>query len=178
MSEKYNEYCMKFSNEELKNAFEKQFSEKVCSKIICITEDESKVDFESDGKIETIAFDEEENIAIMFLGYQTSIFAYDKELMFIDENSKGTYTFSDVFDNVVYEGKMRRMSHEQMLSMFVEIISCFIDATSIHITQLDVPETSGYQRYNYYEPHLFIINVENNHADRQSRTFENITINY
>lgn len=178
MSEKYNEYCMKFTNKELKNAFEKQFSEGGNSKIICIAEDESKVDFESDSKIETIAFDEEENIAIMFLGYQTSIFVYDKELMFIDENTKGTYTFSDVFGNVVYEGKMRKMSHEQMLSMFVEIVSCFIEATSVHIIQLDVPETSGYQKYNYYEPHMFIIDVENNHVNKQSQTFENITINY
>ena len=73
---------------------------------------------------------------------------------------------------------MREMSHEQMLSMFVKIISCFIEATSVHITQLDVPETSGYKTYNYYKPHMFIINVENSHADKQSQTFENITIYY
>lgn len=114
----------------------------------------------------------------MFWGFQTSIFAYDKEIMFIDENSKGTYTLSDVFGNVVYEGKMREMSHEQMLRMFVKIVSCFIGASNVQVTQLEISETSGYQNYNYYEPHQFVIDVENGHADRKSWTFENITINY
>lgn len=174
----YNEYCMKFSNEEINENFYNKFSKEIRSKIICIAEDGAKIDFESDRKIETVAFDQEENIAIMFLGFQTSIYIYDKELMFIDEKTKGTYTISDVYENVVYEGSMREMSHEQMLSMFIKIISCFIEATSVHVTQLDVPETSGYQMYNYYEPHMFIINVENGHVDKQSQTFENITIYY
>lgn len=178
MSGMYNEYCMKFRNEEIKKDFYNKFSKEIREKIIFIAEDGTKVDFESGKKIETVAFDEKENIAIMFLGYQTSIYVYDKELMFIDEDSKGTYTISDVYENVVYEGKMREMNHEQMLSMFIKVISCFIEATSVHITQLDVPETSGYQAYNYYEPHMFIIDVENSHAEKQSQTFENITINY
>lgn len=178
MSGMYNGYCMKFRNEEIKKDFYDKFSKEIQAKIICIAEDGAKINFGSGRKIETIAFDEKENIAIMFLGYQTSIYVYDKELMFIDEDSKGTYTISDVYENVVYEGKMREMSHEQMLSMFVKIISCFLDAISVHILQLDVPETSGYQMYNYYKPHMFIINVENSHADKQFQKFENITIHY
>ena len=47
-------------------------------------------------------------------------------MMFIDEGSKGTYTSSDVYNNVVYEGNLREMSHEEMLRMFSEIILCFI----------------------------------------------------
>ena len=65
----------------------------------------------------------------MFLGHQTSIFAYNQEIMFIDEASRGSYTISDVYGNVVYEGKMREMSHEQMLGMFVKLISCLFEAT-------------------------------------------------
>lgn len=99
----YNEYCMKFRNVEIKENFYNKFSKEIQSKIICIAEDGAKFDFESDRKIETVAFDEEEKIAIMFLGYQT---------------------------------------------------------------------------YNYYKPHIFIINVENGHVDKQSQTFENITIHY
>lgn len=178
MSGMYNEYCMKFGNEEIKEYFYNKFSKDIQTKIICIAEDGARIDFESGRKIETIAFDEEENIAIMFLGYQTSIYVYNEELMFIDERSKGTYTISDVYENVVYEGKMREMSHEQMLGMFVKILLCFIKATSVHVTQLDIPERSGYQAYNYYKPHMFIINVENGHANKHSQTFENITICY
>ena len=175
---KYNEYCMKFTNEEIRDAFCSKFNEEVRLKMICIAEDDSKIDFESNKKIQTVAFDEKENIAIMFWGYQTSIFAYDKELMFIDEDTKGTYTSGDVFENAVYEGKLREMSHEQMLNMFVKVISCFIEAISVNITQYDVPETSGYQEYSDCEPHMFIINVENDHTDRKFQTFENITIHY
>lgn len=181
MSGKYREYCMKFSNEELKeNMIEYLINNSWSSELIrCLSEDGDELDINTSEKIGTIVLDGGgENLFINFNDISTSIFVQDVELMFIDEDSKGIYTLSDVYNNVVYEGNLREMSHEEMLRMFSEIILCFIDATSIHITQLDVPETSGYQRYNYYEPHLFIINVENNHADRQSRTFENITINY
>lgn len=169
---------MKFSKEELRNIFCRKFDEELQSKIICITGDGSKIDFDSDSRIETIAFDENENLAIMFWEYQTSIYVCGKELMFIDDNFKGTYTSSDVFDNVVYEGCMRGMSHRQMLDMFADIILCFIGATDVQIIQRDVPKGSVYQRYNYYDPHMFIINVKNNCVNTHSQVFANITINY
>lgn len=50
----------------------------------------------------------------------------DTEIMFIDENSKGIYTSGDVYNNVVYEGNLRDMSHEEMLKMFSDIILCFM----------------------------------------------------
>ena len=126
MSEMYNGYCMKFSNEEIRKLFCNKFSEEIRSQIIYIAEDGGEADLESGKKIETIAFDKEENISIMFLGHQTSIFAYNQEIMFIDEASRGSYTISDVYGNVVYEGKMREKSHEQMLDFFSKIILCFI----------------------------------------------------
>lgn len=51
------------------------------------------------------------------------------------------------------------MSHEEMLKMFSDIILCFYDAEDISIFQLDVPE-NAYKKYNYYEPHRFIIEVK------------------
>ena len=56
----------------------------------------------------------------MFLGHQTSMFAYNQEIMFIDEASRESYTISDVYGNVVYEGKMEEMSHEEMLDFFLK----------------------------------------------------------
>lgn len=178
MSGKYNEYCMKFSNEEIVSSFYLRFNKELRAEAMCLSKDGDKINFLSDEKIETIAFDKKENIAITFWGYQTSIYAYEKEIMFIDEDSKGTYTLSDIYDNVVYEGKLREMSHEQMLDMFAEIILCFIDAKAVQVIQLDVPTEKGYKSYNYYDPHMFIIDVDNGHVDKQSKTFENITINY
>ena len=119
MREMYNGYCMKVNNEEIRKLFCNKFSEEIRSQIIYIAEDGGEADLESGKKIETIAFDKEENISIMFLGHQTSIFAYNQEIMFIDEASRESYTISDVYGNVVYEGKMREMSHEQMLDFFL-----------------------------------------------------------
>lgn len=177
MNKKYNEYCMKFSNEELKKYLNDKLFENTNIKIQCLSADGEEVDITSNAKIETIAFDEKENISIMFFGCQTSIFAYDVEIMFIDEDSKGTYTSSDVYNNVVYEGNLREMSHEEMLQMFSEIISCFVDAEEVSMTQLDAPENK-YKKYNYYKPHMFIVEVKNNHTIERTSVYENITIKY
>lgn len=157
MSENYKEYCMKFSNEELKkNMVEYLIKNSWDEKMIrFLSEDGDEIEIDSSKEIGTIVFDgNDENLFINFYGIHTSIFAYNVEMMFIDEDSKGTYTSSDVYNNVVYEGNLREMSHEEMLRMFSEIILCFIDAETVTMTQSSVPENK-YKKYNYYEPHDF-----------------------
>ena len=175
MSDKYNEDCMKFNNKELKEYLYDKFLENGSLQVKCLSVNDEETDIMSNTKIETITLDENENISIMFFGYQTSIFVYNQEIMFIDENSKGTYTSSDVYNNVVYEGTLREMSHEQMLHMFFEIIMCFIDATNVSMTQSAVPENK-YKKYKYYKPHIFTINVKNKHTSQKVSKYENITI--
>ena len=177
MNKKYTEYCMKFSNEELKKYIYDKISENIDIQIQCLSENEEQVDITSNARIETISFDEKENVSIMFFGYQTSIFVYDAEIMFIDEDTKGSYMSSEVYGNAVYEGKLREMSHEEMLQMFSEIILCFIDAAGVSLTTLDVPENK-YKKYKYYTPHMFILDVENNHLTQKVNVYENITIKY
>lgn len=143
MSEKYEEYCMKFSNQEIKkymieylinNAWDNEL-------IKTLSENGDEIEIDSSEKIGTIVFDgEEENLFIKYYGIHTSIFAYDEEIMFIDENSKETYTSSDIYNNVVYEGKLREMNHEEMLQMFSKIILCFTDAEDVSTAQLDALE--------------------------------------
>ena len=131
MRENYKEYCMKFSNEELKkNMVEYLIKNSWDEKMIrFLSEDGDEIEIDSFKEIGTIVFDgNNENLFINFYGIHTSIFAYNVEMMFIDEDSKGTYTSSDVYNNVVYEGNLREISHEEMLRMFSEIILCFIDA--------------------------------------------------
>lgn len=97
----------------------------------------------------------------------------------VNKNSllfKVDYT-SDVYNNVVYEGNLRDMSHEEMLKMFSDIILCFYDAEDISIFQLDVPE-NAYKKYNYYEPHRFIIEVKNSNEIQKESIYENITIKH
>lgn len=178
MSENYKEYCMKFSNEELKkNMIEYLIKNSWDEKMIrFLSEDGDEID--SSKAIRTIVFDgNDENLFINFYGIHTSIFAYDVEMMFIDESSKGTYTSSDVYNNVVYEGNLREMSHEEMLRMFSEIILCFIDAETVTMTQSSVSENK-YKKYNYYEPHEFLVEVKNRHTIEKSSIYENITIKH
>ncbi len=180
MSEKYKEYCMKFSNQELKkNMVEYLINNLWDNKLIrFLSEDGDEIEIDSSEEIGTIVFDgNDENLFISFYGIHTSIFAYDVEIMFIDEDSKGTYTSSDVYNNVVYEGNLREMSHEEMLQMFSEIILCFSDAEDVSMTQSDVPENK-YQKYNYYEPHMFLVKVKNNHTVEKTSIYENITIKH
>ena len=180
MSEKYKEYCMKFSNEEIRAYMvDYLISNSMNNKLIkYLSEDGDEIQFNTSEKIGTIVFDgDDENLFINFYGIHTSIFVDDTEIMFIDENSKGTYTSSDVYNNVVYEGNLREMSHEEMLRMFSEIILCFIDAETVTMTQSSVPENK-YKKYNYYEPHEFLVEVKNGHTIEKRNIYENITIQY
>ena len=180
MSENYKEYCMKFSNEELKNNMVEYLIKNLWNEkmIRFLSEDGDEIEIDSSDKIGTIVFDgNDENLFINFYGIHTSIFAYDVEIMFIDEASKGIYTSSDVYNNVVYEGNLREMSHEEMLRMFSKIILCFIDAATVTMTQSSVPENK-YKKYNYYEPHEFLIEVKNWHTIEKTSIYDNITIKH
>lgn len=180
MSEKYKGSCMKFSNEEIKKYMIEYLIDNSLrnESIRFLSEDGDEIEIDSSQKIGTIVFDgKDENLFINFYGIHTSIFVYNEEIMFIDENSKGTYTSSDVYNNVVYEGNLREMSHEEMLKMFSEIILCFKDATDVSITQLAV-QGNKYKRHNYYEPHMYVIDVKNNHIAGKINIYENITIKH
>lgn len=178
MSGRYKEYCMKFSNEELKEYMVEYLINHLWDEklIRCLSEDGVEIKLDSSQEIGTIVFDgEAENLFINFYGVHTSIFAFDEEIMFIDEDSKGIYTASDVYGNAVYEGNLREMSHEKMLQMFSEIILCFADADAVSLTQLEVSE-NRYRKFNYYEPHMFTINVKSKHMAEEISVYKNITI--
>lgn len=178
MDNKYNGYCMKFSNKELKDYLISEIERKTMSKVRILSEDAEEIDVDSDEKIDMIVFDgEDENLYISFYGVHTSIFVFDKEIMFIDENSKGIYTSSDVYDNVVYEGKLRKMSHLEMLQMFAELILCFMESNAIEVI-VDDDKEKKYEEYSYYKPHIFTIIVDNGRSIKQEKVFDNITIKY
>ena len=180
MNGKYDDYCMEFSNKELKEHLVKYLIDNSWDEgpIRCLSKDEEEVDINSSEEIRTIVFDgEKEDIFIKLYRAHTSIFVYDLEIMFIDEWGKGTYTSSDVYGNAVYEGRLRELSHEEMLRMFAEILLCFIDSTGVSMTQSDAPE-NRYKKYRHYTPSMFKIKVQNNHIFKKTRVYENITIRY
>lgn len=90
--------CMQFSNEEPWKYFITIFENNPTVAIRTLSDDDSEIEITSSTPIQFICFDgEKQDLFIRFNGNQTSIFVYDEEIMFIDENSKGLYTTSDTF---------------------------------------------------------------------------------
>ncbi|MGF9916147.1 hypothetical protein ABEX47_01325 [Paenibacillus ehimensis] len=172
-------WSMQFSNEELYKYLITKFDGNLDVIIRTLSDGEQEVEITSNIPIQFICFDgDNQDLFISFYGNQTSIFVKDEELMFIDESTKDTYTTSDTFQNVVYEGTLRNLTHAEMLTLFAEVITCFIDAREVEIIENEVPCDKQYKLYDYYKPHSYEINVKNKNLDRRKKVFENITINY
>lgn len=177
--DKYNGYCMEFSNSELVEHLVQQFQNNPQVKIRLLAEDGEEINSQSNRKIEIICFDgKSENLYIYFTGVQTSIFVHNSEIMFIDELAKGTYTTSDTYHNVVFEGALRNLSHQQLLSLFAQFISCFIDCKGIEIKEKPIENYERDGKYEYYSPYEFEINVISTKITGQRFIAKNITINY
>ncbi|WP_145153893.1 hypothetical protein [Paenibacillus xylanexedens] len=171
--------CMLFSNEELWNFLITKFENNSAVSIRTLTDDDREIDLSSHTPIQFICFDgEKRDLFISFNGTQTSIFVCDKEIMFIDENVKGIYTTSDTFGNVVYEGHLRNLSHVEILSLFADVISCFISAEEVEIVEEEAPYDEENKQYKHYKPLNYEINVKNKNPNKQIKTFENITISF
>lgn len=175
----YKEYCMQFTNEELEKGIIERFIDIPGVEIKRLSEAGEVLDKRSLESIETICFDgDEENIFVNFLGIETDIFIFDKEIMLIDESAKGIYTSSDVYHNIVYEGNLRELSHDEILQLITDIIKCFIGATDLRVTELPVQKSKSYKSFNYYSPLCYIVDVNNDKINKQQKKFENITINF
>lgn len=170
------EFHMDFSNEEIFECIYKRF--KNIYDIKFYNEKEEEISGESKEKIYMVSFDDNEDLAIRFLKSETSIYIFDEQIMLIDELTKGTYTSSDTDYNIVFEGNLICKTHSEILDFMANIIECFENATGVEMNEIEVPQENKYKRYNYYEPHHYILNVSNGNEIRQHKVFENITINY
>ncbi|KQY80603.1 hypothetical protein ASD24_16820 [Paenibacillus sp. Root52] len=171
--------CMQFSNEELYKYFITKFENNSSIAIRTLSQDDREIEITSSTPIQFICFDgEKQDLFISFNGDQTSIFVYDEEIMCIDENRKGMYTTSDTFGNVVYEGDLRSLSHVELLSLFRDVLLCFIGAEEVEIIDREASYDEESKQYKYYKPHTYEINVNNKNYDRQIKKFKNITISY
>lgn len=176
---KYKDYCMQFTNDELEKGIIRELINISGVKIKRLSESGELLDKDSLEPIETICFDgDSENIFVNFLGIETDIFVFDKEIMLIDESAKGTYTSSDVYHNVVFEGELRKLSHADIIHLITDMIKCFIGATDLDIIEEPVPKSKSYKSYNYYTPLFYTLNVKNDSIKKQQKKFENITINF
>ncbi|TVX94888.1 hypothetical protein [Cohnella terricola] len=170
--------CMQFSNEELWEHLITKFKNNPAVAIKTLSDDDREIEITSSTPIQFICFDgEKQDLFISFNGNHTSIFVKDEEIMFIDENTKGIYTTSDTFGNVVYEGELN-LSHVEILSLFADVISCFIGAEEVEIIEKEAPYDKENKQYEYYKPHSYEIDVKNENLEKRIKSFDNITINY
>ena len=175
----YKNYCMEFTHEEIEEFLIKEFINNPHVKIIRMSSDGDVISSGSAVPIETLSLDgEQEKLFINFLGIQTSIFINDTEIMLIDESAKGTYTSSDVYHNVVYEGELRGLEHSEILQLIREMVGCFISNKENKVIESEVSNSKKYRRFNYYDPHCYVINVASNQLNKKQKIFENIIINY
>lgn len=165
---KESECCMGFSNEEILDYFVKPLKDKPNLMIKILTEDKENPDFEN-GKIEIVCLDgDKEELYISFMGCQTSIFIKNEEIMFIDEKAKSNYTISDTKYNVVYEGILRKLTHKEILMLFVDFINCFIGVNDMSIYEEVIDSSHTYQKCNYR------IQIKKESAEKKIIRFENI----
>lgn len=170
---------MQFTNEELEKGIIEKFINIPGVEIKRLSEAGELLDKNSHEPIETICFDgDEENIFVNFLGIETDIFIFDKEIMLIDESAKGIYTSSDVYHNIVYEGDLRELNHNEILQLITDLIMCFIGATNLCVTEQPVPEYKSYKTFNYHLPLCYVVDVDNDEINKQQKKFENIIINF
>jgi hypothetical protein len=141
-------WCMSFSNSEIQKFIIDKLDYNVDCKYIV---DDNYVERDSKKDFEYVTFDgEKQEFYISFLKRQTSIFFFNSEIMFIDDNEKKNYTISDVYGNIVYEGKLNDLSHEQLLTKFCTFINLLYKAENIEVIQKPFPKQDGnYPRYNY-----------------------------
>lgn len=172
----YNNYCMEFTNEELEKLFINKFNNIKNINIKRLSEDGKILPKYSIDKIQTICFDgDDENLFVNFLGIETDIFIFDTEIMLIDESAKNIYTSSDIYDNIVYEGELRKFSHQEILELIANIIKCFIDSKGLVVKQKPILDLKYYKKYKYYSPFYYDIYV-NSDTRKESFVFQNINI--
>ena len=113
----------------------------------------------------------EQELCIHFYNNSTSIFIFDEEFTFIDDNSKQYYTISDVFDCIVYEGNLRELSHKQLLNVFYKLIKVLNGTTSIKVSKKIISK-----QYEYYPRYNYNIKIVNNLHQNGIYQFDNIVI--
>ena len=171
MIDNSSKWSMEFTNDEIKRYLAdktKEWAE------VCYLVDDIYVEQDSKDNFDYITFDgTKQNFYISFYGTQTAIFFNNNEIMFIDDDEKKHYTSSDVFDNVVYEGRLNDKSHKQILGLILKFVNLLHGVTDIEIKQeVLIPDSlESYGKSNY------IININNPLVDSGKYIFENIEIN-
>lgn len=161
--------CMRFSNDEIYEYFVNPINELVGFEIDVLYDDEKK-DAKGDRDICDVVIDiETENRAIKFLNYRTSLYFFNEEIVFFDDNVRDEVRYDETFDNVVYDGRLRDKTHIDMLSMFVEIFKILLNVDKVEIK---FEPTS--KNHTHYEIYNYTIVCKSKNNQKFEKRFSNI----
>lgn len=162
------EFCMEFSTEEIE------------TELIWKLRDSFNIDIQIDyegpnNSIDYISIEpEKDNLAIRFYGFETALYVFDEKIMLVDDNQLKKYTYSHTYGNVIYDGKLRCLTHAEILSLLLDLIKCFIKCTNIKvdISGTKAPDTESYLKNDY------VLSVTTTDTTLHSKIFSNIRINF
>ena len=168
-----------FENEEIKDYLVGYVLSKradIADKIRFLSDDGEEINPDGNSKIDFVVFDgANEDLFVNFFCDHVSILVKEKELMFIDESNIDTYTSSDVFNNVVYEGRIVDTNHQCFLEKLAEIILCFVDAISVAV---ECVKDNNLSDHKYFEAYRYKITVEKSTGEHGEYEYGNISILY
>lgn len=162
------EFCMEFSAEEI----ETEFIDKLKSDFNV----DMQIDYEGpNNSIDYISIEpEKDNLAIRFYGFETAVYVFDEKIMLVDDNQLEKYTFSHIYDNVIYTGKLRILTHAEILSLLSDLVKCFVKCTGIKVEKSEprALDSESCVKKDY------VLSVTTTDTKIKSQIFSNIRINF
>lgn len=162
------EFCMEFSVEEIETELINKLRDNFNIDI--------QVDYEGpNNSIDYISIEpEKDNLAIRFYGFETALYVFDEKIMLVDDNQLKKYTFSHTYGNVIYNGKLRSLTHTQILSLLLDLVKCFIKCTNLKVEVLETkaPVIESCVKNDY------VLSVTTTDTKLNSEIFSNIRINF
>ena len=162
------EFCMEFSAKEV----ETELIDKLKSDFNV----DMQIDYEGpNNSIDYISIEpEKDNLAIRFYGFETALYVFDEKIMLVDDNQLEKYTFSHTYGNVIYNGKLRILTHAEILSLLLDLIKCFVKCTEIKVEELE-PKALDIELSVKKD---YVLSVTTTDTKLKSMTFSNIRINF
>ena len=168
-----NDYCMKFTNEEIIWFLVDTLRTYEHLDIHLFTEHDEKILGECEKRIGCVTFDGaslyDTEMFIQFYDYQAILFLPRTEAFhFIDD--RAIFSSSDVYGDVVYEGNLTDKTSAEILELLGKFILLLAGATNIEIERY--PQERILTKS--YEVCDFIIKVTNNSDEKKEVVFDNI----
>ncbi len=160
------EYCMEFSTEEIET--------ELIHKLRNTFNVDIQVDYEGPhNSIDYISIEpEKDKLSIRFYGFETALYVFDEKIMLIDDNQLKKYTFSHTYGNIIYNGKLRSLTHTEILSLLLDLVKCFVKCTDIKVEVLENKVSESGIQNDY------VLSVTTTDTSPNSKVFSNIKINF